>query len=175
MHNSWRIILVESGRFILLNILILFSSLLATWFVLSGFFTPFFIAVGLFSCLLSVIISLKINKGQKNLGSLFGMILRFPYYFGWLIVEIVKASFDVATRMWQLEPDISPEIGWVPTKLKSDLALTVLGNSITLTPGTVTAGVRDDGMVQVHALTKIGMRDVRKGTMADKVAAVVWE
>ncbi|MCE3232103.1 MAG: mnhE [Rickettsiaceae bacterium] len=75
--------------------------------------------------------------------------------------------------MWQLEPEISPEIDWIPTPLKDDIGLTIFANSITLTPGTVTTNVRADGMVQVHALTKEGIQQIRDGVGYSKVAKII--
>ena len=69
----------------------------------------------------------------------------------------------------------SPEISWISTSMKDDMSLTIFGNSITLTPGTVTVAIRKEGMIQVHALTREGMRGVRNGVMAGKVSALTYK
>jgi multicomponent Na+:H+ antiporter subunit E len=48
---------------------------------------------------------------------------------------------------------------------------TIYGNSITLTPGTVTVDVEDDVFL-VHALTPAGADSVREGEMDRRVAAL---
>lgn len=96
----------------------------------------------------------------------------FTYFF-WLVKEIILASWDVTTKMWQLEPDISPEMGWVDTSLKNDVSMTILGTSITLTPGTVTVDINEDGSFQVHVLTKKGLDDLRSGEMIERVIKVM--
>jgi multicomponent Na+:H+ antiporter subunit E len=45
---------------------------------------------------------------------------------------------------------IHPGIVKIKTSLKSDSAITALANSITLTPGTLTVDVTDDGHLYVH-------------------------
>lgn len=157
----------------MLNGVILFLLLLGSWLILSGFFSPLFISLGIFSCLVSMIIAYKTTKNKKTETSYLGFTIRAPSYFIWLMKEIVKSSLDVTVKVWQIEPEISPEIGWVSTNLKSDLALTVYGNSITLTPGTVTTDIRHEGMIQVHALNKETMKDLRKGDMNNRVVKLI--
>lgn len=65
---------------------------------------------------------------------LFWAIVYVPY----LIFYIVLANFDVAYRVLNPALPINPGIVKVKTGLKSSLARTVLANSITLTPGTLT-------------------------------------
>lgn len=50
------------------------------------------------------------------------------------------------------------------------MALTVLANSITLTPGTVTMNVTDDGVYEIHALTDDAAEGIRAGDMQRRVA-----
>jgi multicomponent Na+:H+ antiporter subunit E len=142
---------------------------------LSGFFSGFFITVGVLSCLASVFILSRIILPADQKFNLTRVLLRLPRYLIWLIKEIIISSLSVSKKMWQLEPEISPEISWVSTNIRSDLGLTLLGNSITLTPGTLTVAVRDDGMVQVHSLTKDGLEDIRRGEMVRKVTNLTME
>lgn len=65
------------------------------------------------------------------------------FIFGW---ELIKANIDMAFRA--LKPGklkINPGIVKVPTKLKSEYGLSMLANSITLTPGTITMDIVDQG------------------------------
>lgn len=57
------------------------------------------------------------------------------YFFVWLYLEIV-ANLDVAYRI--LTGRINPAIVNVQTRFKSDMGKSLVGNSITLTPGTLT-------------------------------------
>jgi multicomponent Na+:H+ antiporter subunit E len=50
------------------------------------------------------------------------------------------------------------------------MAYVVLANSITLTPGTVTLNVTDDGLFEIHALTVGAAEGVLDGSFQKKVA-----
>jgi multicomponent Na+:H+ antiporter subunit E len=45
---------------------------------------------------------------------------------------------------------INPGIVKIKTRLKTDAGITALANSITLTPGTLTVDLTDDGFLYVH-------------------------
>ena len=65
----------------------------------------------------------------------------FLYYIPVFFIHMVKANLDVAYRVLHLEVPIRPGIVKVTTGLKSDLGITFLANSITLTPGTLTVDI----------------------------------
>jgi len=69
---------------------------------------------------------------------------------------------------------IDPRIIEFRTKLKSELAVTTMGTSITLTPGTITADV-SDGKFCVHALTQKVTDDLLSGEMENRIAAIYRE
>lgn len=68
----------------------------------------------------------------------------FLVYLGLFIISCVKANFDVAYRVLHPRMPIRPGIVKVKTTLKSDFAKTLLANSITMTPGTLTVDIIDD-------------------------------
>jgi multicomponent Na+:H+ antiporter subunit E len=74
----------------------------------------------------------------------------FIYYlFGPFAMGMVKANIDVAKRV--ITGDIRPGIVKLNPGLKSELAMTVLADSITLTPGTLTVDVdEEDGAFYIH-------------------------
>ena len=69
---------------------------------------------------------------------------------------------------------IDPSIIQFETKLSSDIALSTLANSITLTPGTITIDIRD-GKYFVHALTRVVADDLLSGEMENRVAYIYTE
>ena len=71
--------------------------------------------------------------------------LWFIYYLPMFIWECVKANIDVAYRVIHPNRPINPGIVKVKTSLKSDTALTFLANSITLTPGTLSVDIDEEG------------------------------
>jgi len=76
-----------------------------------------------------------------------------PQRYGWLVVyififlwECIKANFDVAYRVLHPAMPIKPGIVKVELEIKTDLARTMLANSITMTPGTIAVDVIGDVM-----------------------------
>jgi multicomponent Na+:H+ antiporter subunit E len=74
-----------------------------------------------------------------------------PHRYFWFMVYLVvfiwaciKANFDVAYRVLHPAMPIRPGIVRVKTTLKSEFARTLLANSITMTPGTITVDIIDD-------------------------------
>jgi multicomponent Na+:H+ antiporter subunit E len=157
-----------------LSRIVFFLVLCLAWLILSGVFNPLFILFGVLSCLAATMLFIKISKDSEEKNNLAALFLRLPLYLLWLFKEIIVSSISVSKKMWQLDPEISPDLVWIPTSFKDDLSLTILGNSITLTPGTLTTAVRHDGMVQVHTLTKDGIDGVRD-VFLGKVAKLINE
>ena len=65
----------------------------------------------------------------------------------WLVVffiELIKSNIDVMSRVITPKVRINPAIVEVKTGLKSPLGRLALANSITLTPGTLTADIEGD-------------------------------
>jgi multicomponent Na+:H+ antiporter subunit E len=67
-----------------------------------------------------------------------------------LVYYIIKANFDVAYRVLHPAMPLRPGIVKVKTGLRSSAAITVLANSITLTPGTLTVSADHQGVLYVH-------------------------
>ena len=154
--------------------ILLFLTLLSFWLLLSGqFHSPFLITTGVLVSILTVFICRRldlIGSQYQPIESLLGFLLYLP----WLLVQIVKASLDVAWKSWSPRPAIAPRLVEVPSQLKHPLARTLLANSITLTPGTVTIDVREDTLL-VHALSERAQRGVLDGTMEQRIAKMVPE
>ena len=92
-----------------------------------------------------------------------------PIRFFWLIVYavtffgyVIKANFDVAYRVLNINMPIRPGIVKVRTRLKTDMARTFLANSITLTPGTLTVDCVGDHLY-IHWINIIS-EDAKKET-----------
>ncbi|MBU2535935.1 MAG: Na+/H+ antiporter subunit E [Chloroflexota bacterium] len=65
------------------------------------------------------------------------LIYLFPFFFA-----MAQANIDVAYRV--LTGRINPGIVKISPNLKNDMALTILANSITLTPGTLSVDVDEE-------------------------------
>lgn len=88
-------------------------------------------------------------------------LLQYVPLFLW---EVLKANFDVAYRVLHPRLPIRPGIVEVRTSLVSDIGLTFLANSITLTPGTMTVDIdQANGRLFVHWID-VKATDVEKAT-----------
>lgn len=76
---------------------------------------------------------------KKN--RIFTLIIFIPIY----IWELIKANWDVAKRALSLKVNIKPAIVKIETDIKSDWGLSMLANCITLTPGTITMDIFEEG------------------------------
>ncbi len=72
--------------------------------------------------------------------------LWFVVYLVTFIWACIRANFDVAYRVLHPAMPIRPGIVKVKTTLRSDFAKTLLANSITMTPGTITVDIIGDDM-----------------------------
>lgn len=64
-----------------------------------------------------------------------------PYalmYVRLFLREVVLANFDVAYRVLAPGDRLEPEVILVPLRVETDLGITTIANSITITPGTIT-------------------------------------
>ena len=93
----------------------------------------------------------------------FWMILYVPVLFYY----IIRANLQVAYLVLHPRMPIRPGIVRVKTDLATDTARTALANSITLTPGTFTIDLTEDGHLYVHWLK------VETDDEADATAAIV--
>ena len=77
------------------------------------------------------------NREMNAVGALRALPLAVVYIviFLW---ELVTANLDVAYRVLHPSLPIEPDVFEVPLRVQSDLAITTIANSITLTPGTLT-------------------------------------
>lgn len=98
-------------------------------------------------------------------------ILKHPSRYFWFIVYIpvflwgcLKANLDVAYRVFHPFVPINPGIVKVKTKLKTDIGLTFLANSITLTPGTFTIDIdKEKGFLYIHWID-VKTKDIDRAT-----------
>ncbi|NNE18181.1 MAG: Na+/H+ antiporter subunit E, partial [Myxococcales bacterium] len=92
-------------------------------------------------------------------------------YLPWLIGRIWKSGFHVSRLILDPALPISPRFIRHKTELKSDRELVVLGNSITLTPGTITVEVAP-GELLVHAIDEASAVDLTDGVFDAKIGRI---
>jgi multicomponent Na+:H+ antiporter subunit E len=77
---------------------------------------------------------------------IFWALVYMPVFFYY----VIKANLDVVYRALHPEMPIKPGIVKIKTSLKTESGITALANSITLTPGTLTVDLTDDGFLYIH-------------------------
>ena len=130
-----------------------------SWLLWSGIYQPILIALGLFSCLLSLWLGQRMGFFRHPMP--LRALLRLPGLWIWLLKEVIKSSLEVARVVLSPSLPIQPELVELTTSEKTDAGKVILGNSITLSPGTVTIDVHEDRLL-VHCLTAnsaAGLRD----------------
>ncbi|OIN97732.1 hypothetical protein AUJ66_02365 [Candidatus Desantisbacteria bacterium CG1_02_38_46] len=129
---------------------VLFVILFLLWLLLTWTFNYQDVTIGLILSLFIAILMGDIfteHPGKfKDIKRYLWMIAYIPYFFWYCIL----ANFDVAYRVLHPKMPIKPGIVKVKTNLKSDAGRTFLANSITLTPGTLSVDITDEGYLYVH-------------------------
>lgn len=149
--------------------------LMVIWLMLSGKLEAKFLIYGLVTSLVSAWICMPlltvngINGDKKYFAFGFPVFKMIAYCF-WLLWQLILANIDVAKAIVSPELVIDPKVIRFKVAMDNPLALTILANSITLTPGTVTMNVTDDGIYEVHALTEGAAEGLLGGDMQRKVA-----
>lgn len=125
-------------------------ALAVLWILLSGHFEPLILALGALSIAFVVWLAgrMHVVDGESYP---FGLMPRLSGYWLWLLKEIVKSNIDVARRALGPSSAVEPVVFTARASQRSDLGLVVHGNSITLTPGTVSLDLQP-GSIEVHAL-----------------------
>jgi len=77
---------------------------------------------------------------------IFWFLVYLPVFFYY----VFKANLDVVYRALHPKMPIKPGIVKIKTTLKTESGITALANSITLTPGTLTVDLTDDGFLYIH-------------------------
>jgi multicomponent Na+:H+ antiporter subunit E len=152
--------------------LLLLSALSAFWLLLSGYWdNPLLLGLGFASACFVAWLGIRMARGGPELVNL-RLLLRLPPYWTWLVREIVKANIDVVRHIWRpgLYP-ISPSMERLASSQRTAVGRMIYAQSITLTPGTVAIEVIGGGIL-VHALTRDGLDDLRRGEMDRRVTGV---
>lgn len=151
-----------------MRLISLAAFLFAFWLALSGHYTPFLVGVGLASAVLCAVAGrrmLLVDPEGHPLQLLKGVVTYYP----WLAWEIVKSAWSVTLIILNPRLPISPTMTRLRATQRSSAAIATYGNSITLTPGTLTVGVDGNDLV-VHALTQGGALDLESGRMDRRVS-----
>ena len=144
--------------------LVVASALLGIWYLLSGKADLFHLGVGTAAAVGVAAL------GRARAGEAFPLP-RFAAYLPWLLWQVFVSNLRVARLALSPRRALAPRVVRAAPNLDDERALTLLGCSITLTPGTVTLDIAPGGMT-VHALDEVSAREVEEGDFARRVARV---
>lgn len=148
--------------------IITFIALMTFWFIMSGYFDMVHNIMGIVSVGVVIAINYQLKKHKYFEDEVDVLeVLRFGrliIYLFWLAWQILVSGFQIARVI--LTPSLPIETSMI--RFKVDLpnahAKMILGNSITLTPGTLTVDIHDDEFM-VHAI----IPEAYEGIIDDKM------
>lgn len=144
--------------------------LMLAWVLWSGFLKPLLLALGAFSSVLVVYLAHRMHLFDAEVFD-WRFLLRLVRFWGWLAKEVLRSSLEVSRLVLSPRLRISPTVAEFDSRCSRATDQAILGNSITLTPGTLTLQIRE-GHFTVHALTESGARDIVEGEMDRRVASL---
>lgn len=125
---------------------------LVYWIALSERLTYESILVGLFISFAVLLFNTPTISQEKIINTFkFKSLKQWFFFIIILVAEIIKSNIHVAKIVLSPKLNISPRVVDFQTKIKSDTYKSILANSITLTPGTLTIYL-DDTKLLVHCL-----------------------
>jgi multicomponent Na+:H+ antiporter subunit E len=139
------------------------------WWILSGYTKPLLLSLGVVSVLFAAFVAHRMDVVDDESHPLH-LSTKLIRYWGYLLRQIVVANIKMVGTILSPNPDINPRIVRVRISQDSELGKVVLGNSVTLTPGTVTLDI-DGDMMEVHALNEATARDIENGIFDQRVPA----
>ena len=163
----------DMNRKELIHALSIGALLFGIWLLLSGIYTPFLVSLGILSCAAVVWVTIRMDIVDHE-GHPLHLTWRALGYWGWLVIEIIKANVDVVKFVLSPTLKISPTMIRVRASQETDLGKVIYANSITLTPGTISVDVANNEIL-VHALSEAGAQELLGGEMDRKVSKMAGE
>ncbi|MCL1989142.1 MAG: Na+/H+ antiporter subunit E [Firmicutes bacterium] len=139
------------------------------WALLAGEFNLFNLAVGLVLSVLSLYFVRTLLPAEPITGVKLLRLAVYPFY---IIGQIYLASFAVIKMIFT---NAEMQIVQTETTLKNDFLRTLLGNSITLTPGTILLDRTDTHLTVLRLHEKSDTTDSAaavKGTIEQKLTKI---
>ena len=140
------------------------------WLLVSGQMKLYYVILGLCCSLAVAWVDLHRSPARQHPVPW----VRFFGYLPWLAGRVVLSSLHLTRLILDPKLPIDPKLIRYSTRLRDHAALTLLGNSITLTPGTVTAEISRKELV-VHTIDEFSSVDLTSKTLEDRVAHVFEE
>ena len=148
------------------SILVWPALLASTWLLWSGLYKPLLLGLGLVSCAITLYLAHRMRVLEEL--NILRILLRLPAYWLWLGREVVRSSLEVARVVLDPRLPASPTMVKLTELPDDDIGKAILGNSIILTPGTLTLDLQDDQLL-AHSLTREGAAALATGEFSRRV------
>jgi multicomponent Na+:H+ antiporter subunit E len=156
-----------------LRVAVLFVLLFGFWLLLSGHYDPLFLSMGVVAAAATTWFGTSLLERSVGPATAHPRIHLFwlLVYVVWLVGRMVVGALQVARVV--LDPRFPPRPGVTQfrTQLSTPAARSVLANSITLVPGTITLEMEGD-VITVHSFIPDSVSDIADGGMQNRIAAV---
>ena len=139
------------------------------WLLLSASFNLFHVGLGLVAAF-----GVAWFNTDRSASRFTILRLRIVWYFLWLVGRILQSGFHLSVLILHPALPIDPKLIRYRTKLQEESGIVLLGNSITLTPGTITVEVNSQDLV-VHAMDDKSANDVTSLHMDQRIAGLFGE
>lgn len=137
------------------------------WLGNSGLYNGLLLSLGAVSVLFVVFVAHRLNVVDEESQPL-SVSRRILFFWIWLLKKIVQSNIQVIKQIWIGPKSISPVVMQLRMSQTTDMGKTIYGNSVTLTPGTVTLDI-EDSVLTVYALTYSSIEYLQGGEMDRKV------
>ncbi len=137
------------------------------WLILSGHFSPHLLILGALSALLVAWLLRRMDQVDKTPVSLHPS-LALVGFGAWLFWHLIRSNIEVARIIWHPALPVDPVWTRLPVRVSTQMQRTLYANSITLTPGTLTADVQEDHFL-VHTLCERGIGLLHGGEMEQRI------
>jgi multicomponent Na+:H+ antiporter subunit E len=153
-----------------------FVLMLMLWLIFSGKTEPLLLGFGVIASLIVSGFSHRFLFPDPNIRFYTSTAFKFSCYIPWLLAQIFVANIHLLRIVFhpRIREKIDPHIVDFSTRLKNDMPIATMANSITLTPGTITVTADQHGEFRVHAIDRQSSQAL-PGEMERKVAQVFGE
>lgn len=155
----------EKSRILLLLVLLVF-----TWLFWSGLYKPVLLVLGALSCILTCYLAYRMRYFDDDTYPLRLSAGLLPYIV-WIMKEVLHSSLEVSRLVLDPRLPVSSRVVEIDATALQPVDQVILGNSITLTPGTLTLDVHR-GIIKVHCLTEDAAEALLSGDMLSRVVAL---
>lgn len=160
-------------QFIKKEIIIYYFLLLSFWILLSGDINLEIIIIGSIASIFVIFFSraLIFKNEEVSLFSFRSLYLLFIFIIN-IVIEIFKSNIQVAKIVLNPKLPIKPSFVKVKKNFTNDLDKVIYSNAVTLTPGTLTIDIEEDGFI-IHVLTDENANGLKENIIEKSIQK--WE